>query len=93
MKIKLNPDALTFGDLEDFETQTGEGLLDTFESIEKKQDLSGLSMRCITALLWICTRTENADFTLDDARKIKLSELKDLEIEVAGEADPTPGDG
>jgi len=36
--------------------------------------------------VWICGRSSDPEFTLDDARKVKLS---DLEVEV-GSADPTP---
>lgn len=93
MKLKLDPNALTFGDLEDFEEACGEPLMDVFERVGEDGTLKGLSMRTMKALMWVCARTDNPDFSLDDVRKMKIGELKDVEVEVVGEADPTPGDG
>lgn len=91
MKIALDPNALSFGDLEDFETATGEGLMETFGKVGEDGNLQGLKIKTMVALVWVCGRQENPDFTLDDARKVRLN---DLEIDVVGEAaDPTPGDG
>lgn len=88
MKINLNPNDLTFGDLEDFETLTGQALMDTFDKVSDGGDLKGLSAKAVIGLLWICGRQQNPDFTLDDAKKVKLTEL---EVEVGEEPDPTPG--
>lgn len=88
MKISLDPNDLTFGDMEDFEQFTGQGLMDTFAKVGESGDLNGLSVKAVVGLLWICGRQGDPAFTVDDARKVKLTEL---EIEVAEEADPTPG--
>lgn len=88
MKIRLDPKALTLGDLEDFETATGEGLMETFEKIDKAGTFTSLRARSVSALIWVCARQDNPDFTLDDARKVRVDEL---EIEEVDEADPTSG--
>lgn len=85
MKIHLNPDALTFGDLEDFETYVGTPLMDTFDKVGAG-GIGSISGKALVALVWICGRGENPDMTLDEARKAKLT---DLEVEV-GTEDPTP---
>lgn len=86
MKVRLNPAALTFADMEDFEERTGSSLLDVFDGVEKPEDIRSLRMRDLVALLWICVRAEQPEFTYDDARKLRITEL---EVEIA--ADPTAG--
>src|SRR3546814_4968422 len=41
MKLTLDPDALTFGDMEDFESFTGQPLMDTFTKIGDDGRISG----------------------------------------------------
>ncbi len=85
MKIKLDVDQLTFGDIEDFEAHVGGDLMAAISGAT-----SGTApLKAMIGLIWICQRTIDPDFTLEDARKVKVSEL---EVEVA-EADPTPGSG
>lgn len=83
MKLRLDPDSLTFGDLEDFEDATGEKLLEAFTGAAEGE----LSAKALIGLVWICKRQDDLEFTLDDARKLKLAEI---EFE-APEPDPTPG--
>lgn len=83
MKLRLDPDALTFGDLEDFESATGEKLLDAFS----KASEGDLSAKALIGLVWVCQRQIDPEFSLDDARKLKLTEI---EFEAA-EPDPTSG--
>ncbi len=47
------------------------------------------ALKSMIGLVWVCRRAVDPGFTLDDARKVKLSEL---DIEIA-EPDPTPGSG
>lgn len=88
MKITLDPGSLTFGDLDDFEVKTGEDLMETFRRVDDVGNLSGLKVSSLLALIWVCARQENPEFTYDDARKVRLNEL---EVEVCGGEDPTPG--
>lgn len=90
MKLNLDLNAFTFGDLEDFETAAGEGLLETFGKVGEDGNLGGIKAKTMLALVWVCGRQDNPGFTLDDARKVRLDEL---EIEVGEAPDPTPGDG
>lgn len=87
MKITLDVNALTFGDLEDFETTTGSGLMEQFGKIGPDGDMSGMKAKDLVALIWVCGRQANPGFTLDDARKVRLDELEFEDPE----ADPTPG--
>lgn len=84
MKITIDPESLTFGDLEDFERETGEVLLKALDALTKNQ----ASAKALIGLVWVCQRQIDPGFSMDDARKVKLS---DIEVESAG-ADPTPGD-
>ena len=88
MKVNLDPAALTFGDLEAFEDAAGVGLMDTFSKIDKN-GTTGLSIKTVMALVWICGRKDNPALTFDDVRAMTFDEL---EIDVGGNgADPTPG--
>lgn len=93
MKLQLDIDAFTFGDLEDFEKETGESLVATFSALQTDDDgnldLSGLSMSTLVSLVWIMGRTQNPEFTREDARKVRLDELEVTDAE----PDPTPGSG
>lgn len=90
MKIILDPNSLTFGDLEDFESFTGQDLIGTFDQIGDKGDLAGLNMKTILGLVWVCGRQQDESFSMDDARKVKIS---DLEVDTAEAPDPTSGGG
>ena len=87
MKLRIDPDVLTLGDLEDFESAAGVDLLATLGRIDAASGMAGLGIKTVVALVWICMRSDQPDFTLDDARKVRLAEI---EVEV-GEPDPTSG--
>lgn len=93
MKIQFDVEALTYGDMEDFESATGEGLLAVIGAIKADDDgnldMSGLKMSTLVSLIWILGRAQNPEFTRDDARKVRLDELELTEPE----PDPTPGSG
>lgn len=84
MKINLNPNDLTFGDMEDFEAATGEKLLTTLDLLSKNE----ASAKALVGLVWICQRQVDPGFSMDDARKVRFA---DIEVEV-DDADPTTGD-
>lgn len=71
-------DDLELGELEDFEEATG---LDFTQMKPGK----ALPVKALTALVWIVKRRTEPDFTIEDARKMKLSTV-DL-----GDANPTGG--
>lgn len=90
MKFKIDPDAFTLGDMEDFEDVTGKTLKDALKPVpllddegnrqfdEKGRPLSeaNVTAKVLTALVWLAHRsTTNPDFTLAEARKVKVTEL------------------
>ena len=81
MKVTLDPAKMTFGDLEAFEEVAGVGLMDTFAKVDTNGGMTGLPIKAVMALVWICGRKDNPALTFDE-----------LEIDVGGNgADPTPG--
>jgi hypothetical protein len=76
MKISIDMNTLTLGELEFFEEQSGLGIGDLAAGKS--------STKALLALICIQERRTNPAFTMDDARKVPVS---DIEIDVA---DPTP---
>lgn len=91
MKLSLNKDTLTLGDLDDFEDVTGQSLDRILEAFDGAGDsaLGGLPMKSVIALLWICGRQDDPDLTYDKVRAIPIAELSGIEIEIEETADPT----
>lgn len=89
MKVKLDFDSLSVGDLLDFEEKTGANLIETTTQMEKTGQAP---MKALVGLLWICRRSEDPSYSYEDARKMKITELAEIEFEVVG-SDPTGGDG
>jgi hypothetical protein len=97
--LRIDPDALTIGDLEDFEDVTGSSLFDAIKPVQVKdedgnlvRDEKGrpetevkLSAKALKALIWIMKRAEEPNFTVDDARNVRVSSL---EIVDNGESEP-----
>lgn len=86
MKISLDVDNLTFGDMADFEDEVGEPLL----SVVTKLESGDASAKALIGLVWICGRAEDESFTIADARKLKITEL---EVDVGDDAADPPNDG
>lgn len=78
-QIRFSEDDLTIGDLEDFEEIVGASIDDAF------QDGKSVSTKTLKAVVFITKRRDNPDFTLEDARKVKVSEL----VLEPSKADPT----
>ena len=89
MKIDIDPDALTFGDMEDFESYTGKPLLDTFSKVAAS-GVGDLGAKELVALIWVCGRAADPSFTIEDARNAKISEI---DVGTADVPDPTPAAG
>lgn len=93
MKVALNRDTLTLGDLDDFEQVSGQSLDRVVEAFAGggESALSGLPMKSVMALLWIAGRQSDPTLTFEQIRATPIAELSDLEVEVAAEttADPT----
>jgi hypothetical protein len=88
--LRIDPDVLTIGDLEDFEDTVGVPLYDVLQPKpvigpdgKKVLDEKGrpemqtqISTKALKALIWITQRIEKPEFTLDDARRVRVSELE-----------------
>lgn len=88
--LRVDPDALTIGDLEDFEDVVGLPLYDALQP-KPVRDANGrklldekgrpemqtqISTKALKALIWITQRMEKPGFSLDDARAVKVSALE-----------------
>jgi hypothetical protein len=104
-RLTFDENELTIGDLEDFEDVTGESVTKALKGKPQKDDEGNLirdekgrpvtevelSARSLKALIWIASRKDNPDFTLDDARNVKITELEIIRAsdeDEAPEADP-----
>lgn len=87
MKIKIDPEDLTFGDMEDFEAVAEMPIFEAFQALEENR----LPMKGFIGLVWVCHRRSDPDFTLEDARKVRLREVEFEGPE--GQPDPTSGSG
>lgn len=87
--LELNTDALTLGDLEDFEETVGKTIDEVVKPVpvydedgKRVFDEKGrpemtvkLSTKSLVALVWIVQRQKDQSFTLADARKVRVSSL------------------
>jgi hypothetical protein len=79
-EIRFDPDALTLGDLEDFQEATGKELLPFFARFADKKVtvaelFAELNSKSLTAMIWIFKRKEHPAFTLAQARALPLASL------------------
>lgn len=76
MRITFDVDTMTLGEVEEFEAISG---------LDITQMAGGqLPSKAIIAIVYLQQRRENPAYTLEDARKVRVSELE------WGEPDPTP---
>lgn len=76
-KLSINPDDLTLEELEVLEETLGTGIDGAFADGKPKA-------KAMRVIIWLMKRREDPDFTLEDAGKLRLSDL-DLEGEDPGE--------
>lgn len=69
--LELDPDSLTIGEVEDIESVSGRPITQMLKAFENQE----FSAKELLALVWIIQRRTNPEFTLDDARKTKMSAL------------------
>lgn len=106
-KLTIDPNAMTIGDLEDFEDVVGLSMDKAFKPVPVLDDEGNrvyaepddkgiarpemtveLSTKALKALVWIIKRQDDPNFTLEDARNVKVSEL-DIEGEPDSADHPT----
>ena len=68
IKILVDPESITLGDLADLETYGGV----TFGDLQEQKPLTA---RGIMALAWIAQRREIPGLKFEDMRKVKMSDL------------------
>jgi hypothetical protein len=90
ISLRIDPDVLTIGDLEDFEDVVGAAIYDVLSPRpvigpdgKKVLDEKGrpeletkIPTKALKALIWISQRVDKPDFTLQDARNVKVSALE-----------------
>jgi hypothetical protein len=96
--LRIDPDVLTIGDLEDFEDVVGKPLYDVLQPKpvidsdgKKVLDEKGrpelqtqISTKALKALIWISQRAEKPDFSLEDARNVRVSALELVGVDDQG---------
>jgi hypothetical protein len=99
--LRIDPDVLTIGDLEDFEDVVGKPLYDVLQpkpvlDAEGKKVLdekgrpelqTQISTKALKALIWISQRAEKPDFSLEDARSVRVSALELVGVDDQGNED------
>ena len=76
--LRFSVDDITVGDMEDLEDITGMpfgNLLDLLAKAESGGTMS-IPIKVLKALVFIVYRQDNPEFTIDDARKVKVTELE-----------------
>jgi hypothetical protein len=73
--LALDPDSLTIGDLEDFEEIVGRDLFEVLPKNEAEAEGWQPGVKVIKALVFLTQRRVNPDFTLADARNVKVTQL------------------
>lgn len=80
LNLAIDIETLTIGELEEIEDITGLA----FGNI----DWAHLSARLMRALVYIVARRDNPDFTVEDARNVRLTQLKKPSNEAVEDTDP-----
>jgi len=77
VKVRLvDPSELDLGDLDDFEEAAGVGLLETYEKIQASGGVAELKVRTLIALVWVCARRDQPGFTIDNARRVRPTDIE-----------------
>lgn len=90
--LVIDPNSLSVGDIEDIEEYVGKPISEVFK--EGPADAEGnrevqLSGKALVAVVWVLKREADPDFTIEDARKVKITDFK---LETNG-VDPTDAAG
>jgi hypothetical protein len=74
--IRFDPDRLTFGDLEDFESATGTSLLGVYDRLRSESDVS---VKELIAFVWVVKRLDDPTLELSDVRAMRVTSF-DIEL-------------
>jgi len=100
-RITIDENKLTIGDLEDFEDVTGESLTKALKPVTQRDENGDIirddegrpvqevevSARVLKAIVWIASRKDDPDFTLEDARNVAVTSLEVIEADESGESE------
>lgn len=92
MKLSLDENSLTLGDVDDLETASGWALGQVIGALEGTPEgqTPDIPFRVILALIWVCSRKDDPSLTFDQVRAMPLTDLGEIEFDLGGEeVDPT----
>lgn len=72
MKIRVNPSDLTLGDMADLEEHVGIPGSEIFSQLSE----GDWSAKMFEGLVLVTARRDNPDFTIEDARNVRLADLE-----------------
>lgn len=89
VELKFDPDSLTLGDLEDFETYVGNSIDEVIKPVPAVDDdgnrvyddrgrpemTTKVPTKALICLVWLVKRADDPGFTIEDARKVRVSAL------------------
>lgn len=84
--IKIDPDGMSFDEMEQMETALGMA----WGLIESKSSGKETSMKVIRAMIWISLKREIPDLPFEETASIRMSDLSNLKDD-ADPLDSTPG--
>lgn len=90
--LRFSVDSITVGDMEDIEEIAGMSFAEIVELLKDPVGESGMikvPIKVLKAVVFVIYRRDNPDFTIEDTRKIKVTELE----LVLAEPDPTEPPG
>lgn len=90
IRVSVDPDSMTMGDLEDFESYTGTSFAESVKHVKVlddegnvKRDDRGrpetqvqMTAKAMTALMWIAIRQDRPGFTVKEAREVRPSAIE-----------------
>lgn len=81
MDLRIDVNDLTLGEVEVFEELSGQSI----------EDLMGgsITTKALLALITVTQRRENPDYSMDDARRVKISELEMRDVDPTEQAAPS----
>lgn len=86
LELRLDPQKLTLGELEEFEDIAGMTIDEAFYSGAPTRAKS------LIALVFLTGRRQDPTFTLEDARAVDLSDLQSAMDRARDNGNPTPGE-
>ena len=94
VSLDFDPDSLTVGELEDFAEVAGMEFSEASYVVEVEDGKGGtttarrMKAKGLVALVYVLQRRTNPDFTLEDARKVKMADFN-VPTSAAKRANPT----